>query len=75
MLALGDQILDRRLVLLCGRDDDAPLGLIVLAELDAALAFADDCKVLRLASFEQLGNTRQAAGDVPGLRGFTRDPR
>ena len=73
VLALGDQILCRILVLLGRGHDDAPLGLVVLAKLDAALAFADDGEVLRLACLEQLGNARQAAGDVPCLRRFTWD--
>ena len=75
VLALGDQVLDRLLVLL-GRDhDDAPLGLVVLAEFDASVALADDREILRLARLEQLGDARQTAGDVAGLRGFARDAR
>ena len=76
VLALRDQVLDRLAALAFGRDhDDAPLGLVVLAELDAALALADDREILRLARLEQLGDTRQTAGDVARLRGFARDAR
>ena len=56
-------------------DDDAPLGLVVLAELDAALDLADDREILGLARLEQLGHPRQTAGDVARLRGFARDAR
>ena len=46
-----------------------------LAELDRAIDFADDRSLVRLAGFEQLDHARQTAGDVLGLRGFTRDLR
>ena len=52
---------------------DAPLGLVVLAELDATVGLADDCEILGLARLEQLGHPRQTAGDVARLRGFPRD--
>src|SRR5436190_3273970 len=75
VLALRDQVLDRLGGAAIGRHhDDAPLGLVVLAEFDATLAFADDREILRLARLEQLGHPRQTAGDVARLRGFTRDP-
>ena len=55
--------------------DDAALGLVVLAELDAALDVADDREILRLARLEQLGHARQTAGDVAGLAALPRDAR
>ena len=58
-----------------GIDDDAALGLVVLAELDAAVDLADDREILRPARLEQLGDARQTAGDVAGLRRFARDAR
>src|SRR5665213_2619908 len=75
MLALGDQILDRIGTLLRRHHHDAALGLVVLAELDAALALADDGEVLGLACLEQFRDARQTAGDVTGLRALTRDTR
>src|SRR5262249_48399581 len=47
----GDQIFGRVATILRSHQD-APLGLVVLAELDAALALADDREVLRLARLE-----------------------
>ena len=71
MLALGDQVLlglaDFR------RDDHLALALGVLAERDHAVDLGDDRVLLRLARFEQLGDARQTAGDVLGLRGLARD--
>src|SRR5271169_3165806 len=75
VLALRDQVLDRLLVVLGRRNDDAPLRLVVLAEFDAAVALADDREILRLARLEQFGDTRQTARDVTRLRGFARDAR
>src|SRR5204863_29603 len=70
VLALGDQVLARLAHL--GRDDDLPLALGVLAEGDDAVDLADDRELLRLARLEELGDARQAAGDVLGLGGLAR---
>src|SRR5579859_2465422 len=71
VLALGDQILDRIAIL--RHHQNTALGLVVLAEFDAAVDVRDDRVILRAAGFEQLGHTRQTAGDVAGLRRFARD--
>src|SRR5262249_60501191 len=73
VLALRDKVLDRLLALIGRGNNDAPLRLIVLAEFDATLAFADDREILRLARLKQLGDAGETAGDVAGLRGFARD--
>jgi len=49
------------------RDADAPLRLVVLAEFDATIAFADDRESLACV-LEQLRDARQTAGDVTSLR-------
>src|SRR5712671_1567912 len=74
VFALGDQVLDRLAGALVRHHDDAPLGLVILAEFDAAFALADNREILRLARLEQLGDTGQTAGDVARLRGFPRHP-
>ena len=74
-LALRDQVLDRLRALAFRHDQDAALGLVVLAELDAARDVADDREILRLARLEQLGHARQTAGDVAGLAALARDTR
>src|SRR5262249_47957155 len=53
----------------------ALLALRVLAEADDARDFREDRRFLRLARLEQVGDTRQAAGDVARLRGLLRDTR
>ena len=63
------------LALLLGAHDDAALRLVVLAELDPAVAFGDNGVVLGLARLEQFGDARQATGDVTGLGELARDPR
>src|SRR3546814_3424676 len=73
VLALGDQVLARLLVLRLRHHDNAALGLVVLAELHAAGDLADNRVVLRLAGLEQLRHPRQAAGDVARLGGFPRN--
>jgi hypothetical protein len=62
VLAVRDEVLlrDAGLVL----DDDRPLAAALLAELDLAVDLADDGRVLRLAGLEDLGDSRQTAGDV-----------
>ena len=70
VLALRDQVLDGLTLTVRRHHEDAALGLVVLAEFDAALALADDREILRLAGLEQLGDARQTAGDVAGLRRF-----
>ncbi len=74
-LAARDQILDRLLGFVIRLDIDALLVLVVLAELDCAGDFREDCVVLRTARFEQFGNTRQTAGDVARLRRRRRNTR
>jgi hypothetical protein len=59
-----NKILDSFFVLVVRANDDALLVLIILAELDGARGFRDDRVILRTPCFEQLGNTRQTAGDV-----------
>ena len=53
-------------------DEDAALAADARAEIDDAVDLGDFRGVLRTARFEQLGHTRQTAGDVLGLRGFAR---
>ena len=80
VLALRDQVLarlvgERRAVVAERRDDDLALALGVLAEGNLAVDLRDDRVVLRLAGLEELGDARQTAGDVLGLRGLARDLR
>ena len=71
VLALRDQVLARIADL--GNDEHLALALGVLAEVHDAVDLADDCVILRLACFEQLGDARQTAGDVLRLRGLARN--
>ena len=71
VLALGDEVFARLADL--GGDDDLALPLGVLAEGDGAVDLADDRELLRLASLEELRDTRQTAGDVLGLGRLARD--
>ena len=73
VLALGDEVLGRLAVAVVRHDDDPPLGLVVLAELDPTGDVGDDRVVLGLTRLEQLGHPRQAAGDVAGFGRFPRD--
>ena len=70
---LGDQVFAGFRALLFRPHDDAPFGLVILAEFDTAGDFRNDREVLRLAGFEQFRHPRQAAGDVAGLAGFPRN--
>src|SRR5690606_36722735 len=72
-LRLGDQILDR--IAFFRNDRDLALRLVILDEFNAAADLRDNAVVLRNARFEQLGNTRQTAGDVARLRRFAADTR
>src|SRR5262245_31477129 len=72
MPALGDQVLDRLLAVL-RHDGDAPLVLVVAAELHRAGDVGDDGMGLGPPRFEQLGDARQAAGDVAGLGALGRN--
>ena len=72
-LALRDQVLDRFHTVLCRLDGDATLVLVVAAQADRTIDLGDDGMILRTASFEQFGHTRQTTGDVLGLRAFERD--
>ena len=69
---LRDEIF-RQLAAILGLNADLALGFIVLAEHDPARSPRDDGIFLGDAGFEQLGNTRQTAGDVARLGGFTAD--
>src|SRR5690606_3518898 len=72
-LGLRHQVLDR--IPLVRDDRDLALRLVVANELDAAVDLGDRRHVLRHPRFEQLGNTRQTAGDVARLGRFTRGTR
>ncbi len=74
-LALRDQVLDRLDAILVRLDDDAALVLVVASEPHRAVDLRDDRVVLRLAGLEQLGDARQTARDVLGLRAFHRNTR
>ena len=54
-------------------DDQALLALGFLAERYGTGHFRENCRLLRLARFEQIGNARQTTGDVAVLGGFLRD--
>ncbi|MDT4833663.1 hypothetical protein FQZ97_672800 [compost metagenome] len=56
-------------------DDQALLALGVLAERDRAGDVGQHAGVLRRTGFEQLGHTRQTAGNVAGLLRFLRNTR
>src|SRR5208282_2430209 len=76
VLALGNQILPRLLVLAAGLDGDPPLVLVIAAEAHRAGNLGDDRGFLGPPGLEQFGDPRQAAGDVAGLGAFggnTRD--
>ena len=75
ILALGEEVFDGFRALVVGMDDDAALGLVVLAVFDPSRGFGDDRMILRLARLEQLGHPRQTAGDIAGLGGFPGNPR
>src|SRR6185437_14577255 len=71
VLAVGHQVLalDAALVL----DDDRPLAAALLVEqLDAAVDLGDDGRLLGPPRLEQLGDPRQAAGDVLGAADLAR---
>ena len=63
---------DQLLVTLTGvvRDDETALALGFLAEADRTGVFSHDCRVLRLAGLEQVGNTWQTTRDVTRFRRF-----
>ena len=73
VLTLGDQILHGLHTLLGRNDADAALVLVVAAEFDAARDLRDDRVILGTPGLEELGNTRQTAGDVTRLRTLERD--
>ena len=54
-------------------DDQATLALGFLTEADRAGVLGHDRRILRLASLEQVGNTRQTTGNVTRLRRFLRN--
>src|SRR6185437_14096205 len=56
-------------------DHQPLLALGVLAERDRAGHLRQRSGILRRARLEQLGNARQAPGDIPRLRRFLRNPR
>ena len=49
------------------------LPLVSLPKRHDAVDLGDDRVLLRLARLEELGDARQTAGDVLGLRGLARD--
>src|SRR5262249_10505128 len=51
---------------------DFTLGLVVAHEGDLAGHLGDDRVLLRLTRLEQLGDTRQTAGNITRTRGFPR---
>ncbi len=69
VLALRDQIF-LRLATVVGCDEDATLRAVILSEFDAAVDLGNDREVFRTTRLEQLGNTRQTAGDVTRFRRF-----
>src|SRR5439155_875633 len=71
VLAPRDQVLTRLAVV--GADHDLAHALHEAAHLDAAVDLGDDRLLLRLARLEQLRDARETAGDVLGLRRFSRD--
>src|SRR6516164_3923345 len=73
VLALGHEIFSGLLILIGRLDGDAPLVLVVAAEANRAGDFRNDRRLLRPPRLEQLGDTRQTAGDVAGLGTFGRD--
>ena len=54
-------------------DVNLALALGDFAVFDDAVDFADDRRIARLASFKELDNARQTAGDVLGLGGLARN--
>src|SRR5690606_2087193 len=46
-----------------------------LEKFDFAVDLRDDRRILGLASLEELGDTRETAGDVLGAQAFARHPR
>jgi hypothetical protein len=75
VLAFRNKVLAGLLVLVDRLYRDATLVLVIAAEPDSAGDFRDDCRVLRPASLEQFGHSRQTAGDVAGLGALGRDTR
>src|SRR5579863_4165010 len=69
----------RHLVFLLGAvvvyHEDFALALGHFTELDGAIDFADDGRLVRLAGFEQFDHARQTSRDVLGAGGFARDLR
>src|SRR5690349_15232776 len=61
------------LLAVVGRYVDLALTLCDFAEADDTIDLADDGRLARLASFEELDHARQTARDVLGAGGFTRD--
>lgn len=66
---------DLMLIILTIRHDDATLALGFLTKADGTGRFREDCRILRLARLEEVGNTRQTTGDVTRLTGFLRNTR
>ena len=56
-------------------DPHATLAADIVAEFDDAFDLRDFGGVLRLAGLEELGDTRQTARNIAGLRSFTRGLR
>ena len=71
VLAVRDEVLALDAALVA--DDDGPLAAALLVqELDAAVDLGDDRRLLGPPGLEQLGDPRQAAGDVLGAAHLAR---
>ena len=45
-------------------NNDTLFSLVVFTEFNHTVHIRDDCRILRLTSFKQLGNTRQTTGNI-----------
>jgi hypothetical protein len=73
VLFLGDQVVPDLAVRIGDLQTNLAFGL--LAERHSTRHFGQHALVFGRTGFEQLGHTRQTAGDVPGLLAFDWDPR
>ena len=56
-----------------GRDDDFLVASFYGSEFNYAVDFSNDCRIGRIAGFEQFGHTRQTAGDVACFGALSRN--
>src|SRR5580700_5539771 len=73
MFAFWDQIFNWLGALFIRNDRNARLVLVVAPELHSAGGLGDNCVILRPARLEELGDSRQTAGDVARLCRVHRD--